>query len=220
MSIKDKRFTEDDQQVVEEVLAHRRDVRGNRFLDTPVSNEQLDKILSAAGMSPSVGLSQPWEFVVVRSRETKAKVADVFQSANKKEAALFEDERRALYARLKLEGITAAPINLGVFYRPSEAPVLGQTSMPDMGEYSVVCAIQNMWLMARAMNIGMGWVSILEPEKVKEILAVPQGYKLVGYLCVGHVSEFLSDPELERLKWKRRTPIEENIHQEQFSATE
>lgn len=214
----DKRFTANEQAVFEELLVHRRDVRGNRFLDTPIDDSILEKIVNAANLSPSVGLSQPWELVIVRNAMTKQAVADVFEQENIKAQALFDDEKGRAYAQLKLEGILASPVNIAVFYRPSKKPVLGQTSMPDMGEYSVVCAIQNMWLMARALNIGMGWVSILDPDKIKQLLAVPSDYKLIGYLCFGHVSEFLSSPELELLKWKQRTPIERATHLEKFSS--
>lgn len=215
--MKDKRFTADEQKVFEDLLLHRRDIRGNRFLDTPIDHSSLEKIINAAELSPSVGLSQPWEFVIVRNAITKQAVADVFEQENIKAQTLFNDEKSREYAQLKLEGILAAPINIAVFYRPSKDPVLGQTSMPDMGEYSVVCAIQNMWLMARALNIGMGWVSILDPEKIKQLLTVPSDHKLIAYLCFGHVSEFLSSPELALLKWKTRTPIAQTLHSEKFS---
>lgn len=211
-----KQFTENERVLFESLLLHRRDVRGNRFLKTPIEQRELDTILNAAALSPSVGLSQPWDIVVIRNEQTKKSVADVFEVENTKAQGLFKNEKNAEYAKLKLEGILQAPVNMAVFYKPSSEPVLGQTSMPDMGEYSVVCAIQNMWLMARALNIGMGWVSILDPDKINDILGVPSESKLIGYLCLGHVTEFLDTPELELLKWKSRKPMTQMIHQERF----
>jgi len=213
-----KVFTREDQILFEELLLHRRDVRGNRFLDTPIKDNDLQTILHAASLSPSVGLSQPWEFIVISKPGTKQAVADVFEIENEKAKNQFDPEKGAQYAQLKLEGIVKAPINIAVFYKPAEDPVLGQTSMPDVGEYSVVCAIQNMWLMARALNIGMGWVSILDPHKIKQILNVPSNRKLIGYLCLGHVSEFLTQPELEILKWGSRKPLDEAVHIESFKS--
>jgi 5,6-dimethylbenzimidazole synthase len=99
-----------------------------------------------------------------------------------------------------------------VFYKPEIEPVLGQNTMPETGEYSVVCAVQNMWLMSRALNVGLGWVSILDPQAVKKILNAPAANKLVAYLCIGYVGEFFSTPELERLQWKARKPLEAAIH--------
>lgn len=203
-----KKFSPQEQQVLEQIMMLRRDVRGNHFLSDPVCEEDLQKILNAAVIAPSVGYSQPWEFVVIRDSSIKHKIADNFMLENEKSKALFNDQERAQYATLKLEGIIESPINIAVFYKQSNEPVLGQTSMPNMGEYSVVCAVQNMWLMARALNIGIGWVSILNPEFVKNVLFAPKRNKLVAYLCVGHVDEFLDRPELELLEWKKRRNIE------------
>jgi 5,6-dimethylbenzimidazole synthase len=202
-----KQFSEDDQQLLEEVLMLRRDVRGNHFVDGDLSEEDINRILRAGTMAPSVGFSQPWEFIVIRDKRIKQKIAENFEDENAKATALFKDEKQRLYEKLKLEGIVETPVNIAVFYKPSKEPVLGQTSMLDMGEYSVVCAVQNMWLMARAMNIGIGWVSILDENKVKNILNAPENNKLVAYLCVGHVNSFLDNPELESLEWKKRKPM-------------
>lgn len=205
-------FSDRDQDLIEQVLRARRDVRGNRFTDQDLSDHDLQKILAAATTAPSVGYSQPWEFVVIRDSEIKQAVAKNFEIENLSAQAQFEKEKARQYAQLKLEGITETPINIAVFYAPSDKPVLGQTSMPDMGEYSVVCAVQNMWLMARAMNIGIGWVSILNPDQVKEILSAPVQNKLVAYLCVGHVDQFLDRPELETLMWEPAKVLDSLIH--------
>lgn len=213
-----KSFTEQEAAVLEEIIFNRRDVRGNRFTQKEVSDEILDKLLSAAIHAPSVGFSQPWEFVVIRNDAIRQQVKESFNEENQKAKLLFKNEtedrrnitedrsniKEDLYARLKLEGITEAPLNLAVFYKPSPHPVLGQTTMKEAGLYSVVCAIQNIWLMARALNIGVGWVSILDPEKVKRILNAPPENQMIAYLCIGWVDKFLPRPELEELHWEKR----------------
>ena len=197
-------FSREEQEVLEEIILHRRDVRGNHFTAQPISEEALDKILFAALNAPSVGFSQPWEFVIIKEKETKEAIKKSFKQENVKAAALFQDEKQQEYIRLKLEGITEAPLNIAVFYTPSKDPVLGQTSMPEVGRYSVTCAIQNMWLMARSLNIGMGWVSILDPEEVKKVLGAPAENELIGYLCFGYTDMFYNQPELELKKWDKR----------------
>lgn len=213
----DKRFNSADADLLMSVLRHRRDIRGNRFLPDPIRDAEIDQLIDAALYSPSVGFSQPWEFLVIRDAQVKLKVQSVFRQENTRAAGQFRDHKRADYRNLKLEGITEAPVNLAVFYRPSEGPVLGQTSMAEMGLYSVVCAVQNIWLMARAMNIGIGWVSILDPAKVKEILGVPEDRRLVAYLCVGRVSEFPPTPELEALAWERRKARSSLVYRDGFA---
>ena len=209
-------FNAEQQSLLESILMARRDVRGNHFLrDEPVTDEELQRILEAAMWAPSVGFSQPWQFVVIRSPETKNKIAQSFKQENEKAAHLF-DERQIQYQQLKLEGIYEAPVNIAVYYQAPDKPVLGQTSMQEMGEYSVVCAVQNMWLMARAMNIGIGWVSILDPDTVNQALNTPVDHKLVAYLCIGRVDEFLERPELEQLKWEKRKSLAQSLKQESF----
>jgi len=215
--VKNKNFTKQEQTTLHDIMRQRRDVRGNHFLDTPLSNEIVQQILQVAEISPSVGFSQPWEFVIVREQETKQAIADVFAVENTKAEKQFSDDKRQQYGKLKLEGILKAPVNIAVFYKPSADAVLGQTSMEEAGEYSVVCAVQNMWLMSRALNVGMGWVSILDSQKVKKILNAPQQNKLVAYLCLGYVDQFLDSPELEQLKWESRKPLKQVIYQEGYS---
>ncbi len=214
--MKNNQFTLREQQTLENIMLQRRDVRGNNFTNQPIADEELDKILAAATMAPSVGFSQPWEFVIINDKKVKQQIGENFKAENEKAQKLFLDKKRDLYAKLKLEGILEAPINLAVFYKPSTTPVLGQTSIDEVGEYSVVCAIQNMWLMARALNIGMGWVSILNPDSVKKILKAPSENKLVAYLCIGYVKEFFDKPELEKLKWNERKPLESSIFRDTY----
>lgn len=214
--MKNKYFTPDEQHTLEDIMRHRRDIRGNNFLPNPLSDEVIDDILRAASLAPSVGFSQPWEFVVIRDDKIKQKIADSFTIEHEKAKKNFTTEKQTHYATLKLEGILEAPINIAVFYKPSEQPVLGQNSMPEMGEYSVVCAVQNMWLMARALNIGLGWVSILNPERVKIILQAPSEHKLVAYCCLGYVAEFFSTPELERLNWATKKELQSVTYKNTF----
>jgi 5,6-dimethylbenzimidazole synthase len=211
-----KNFTFDDQATLEALLMHRRDVRGNNFLPDPLPDEAVDQILYAASLAPSVGFSQPWEFVIVKDPSIKEVIHQSFQSVNQSAADTFSDDKQSQYNRLKLEGILETPVNIAVFYKPSEGPVLGQHSMLEAGEYSVVCAIQNMWLMSRAMNIGMGWVSILNPDDVKKALNAPKDHKLVAYLCLGYVKEFHPIPELETLRWEKRKDLESVVYQDRF----
>jgi nicotinate-nucleotide--dimethylbenzimidazole phosphoribosyltransferase len=211
-------FSEEEAKVLEDIIVHRRDVRGNRFLSSSVSDDIIEKILVAALNAPSVGYSQPWEFVIVKDKNIKEQVRKSFNEENFKATGLFDKEKSDKYAKMKLEGILEAPVNLAVFYKPSKSTVLGQTTMKEVGLYSVVCAIQNMWLMARAYNVGIGWVSILEPEKVKQILNAPPDNQLVAYLCLGYVEEFLDKPELEILKWDKRKVLPDVTHHEKYKA--
>ena len=212
----DKVFSEHECRVLERVMRYRRDVRGNHFTAEPVSDMIIDRILDAALRAPSVGFSQPWEFVVIRDPKLKQGVRASFETANQTAKPLFDQGGRSQYAKLKLEGITEAPVNLAVFYRPSDGPVLGQTTVAEVGLYSVVCAVQNMWLMARALNIGMGWVSILDPEEVKRLVNAPKACRLVAYMCLGYVSDFGDTPELEQIGWETRKRRAEVIHKDSF----
>jgi len=215
---KQRLFTIDEQQLLEEILLHRRDVRGNRFINKPLSKNTIDAILQAGLSAPSVGFSQPWEFVLIADREIKNKIKATFSEETRKAALTFSDDKQQEYIKLKLEGISEAPLNIAVFYKPKRGPVLGQTSMPEMGKYSVVCAIQNMWLMARSLNIGLGWVSILDPEKVKKVLNAPKENELIGYLCLGYTDMFYNKPELELKKWEQKKLQEEVVINEKYSV--
>lgn len=211
-------FNDKDAELLKNIIVHRRDVRGNQFLPDPVSDEILNKLLFAFEHSPSVGYSQPWQIIIIRENGIKQNIKEIFESENQSASIKFAGERFERYRQLKLEGIVEAPVNIAVFYTPSEKPVLGQTSMKDVGIYSVICGIQNMWLMARSLNIGMGWVSILDEEKVKQTLQVPQELLLIGYLCIGYVKEFGDMPELEILGWESKKRRTDFIHHEVFNG--
>lgn len=206
-----RKFTSEDIETLEKIILARRDVRGNRFVDTPVSQKDIDKILFAGVNAPSVGFSQPWEFVVIKDVAIRNKIKESFFEENEKAKQLFKEKKADAYTQLKLEGIIESALNIAVFYKPSEHPILGQTTMKEAGVYSVVCAIQNMWLMARALHIGLGWVSILDPNKIKAILNAPDDRQLIGYLCLGHVDKFYENPELERLQWEKRKNMNDVI---------
>lgn len=210
------KFTAAHIETLEKIILARRDVRGNRFVDTPVSQKDIDKILFAGVNAPSVGFSQPWEFVVIKDLEIRNKIKESFFEENEKAKQLFNEKKADAYTQLKLEGIIESALNIAVFYKPSEHPILGQTTMKEAGVYSVVCAIQNMWLMARALDIGLGWVSILDPNKIKSILNAPNDRQLIGYLCLGHVDKFYENPELERLQWEKRKNINDVVIKESY----
>jgi len=211
-------FEEKESALLLEIMRLRRDVRGNRFTPQAVSKQTIDKLLAAALHAPSVGYSQPWQFVVVRNNEIKQQVFNSFTIENEHAVTLFSDQKQQQYKQLKLEGIVEAPVNIAVFYQPSKEPVLGQTSMSEMGKFSVVCAIQNLWLMARSLNVGVGWVSIVDPEVVKAVLGAPSESELVGYLCVGYVSEFLEQPELKSKAWQRQKQQQDVVFYDGFTA--
>lgn len=214
------KFNEHDAQILRNIIIHRRDVRGNQFLSTPIDDNLLNQLLYAFEHAPSVGYSQPWQIIIISKQVIKQKVKDIFNSENKIASQKFDVERSAHYQQLKLEGITEAPLNIAIFYKSSDTPVLGQTSCKEVGVYSVVCGIQNMWLMARSLNIGMGWVSILDEEKVKQVLSVPSELQLVAYLCIGYVKEFKDVPDLETLGWETRKNRAQYIHNDFYNTTE
>ncbi|MDF1882576.1 5,6-dimethylbenzimidazole synthase [Sulfurimonas sp. SAG-AH-194-C21] len=202
-------FTISDAHKLLNIIKARRDVRGNRFVSTKIEDEKLDMILEAGISAPSVGYSQPWKFVIIKDEATKEIISQNFTGENEKAKVIFKD--RSLYEQLKLEGIKEAPINIAVLYEPNEEEVLGMTSMQKMGEYSVVCAVQNMWLMARALNIGVGWVSILDETKVLETINAKKHTQLIAYLCVGYVDEFYDESELKTLGWEREKLLKECV---------
>ena len=202
-------FTKDDADKLLKIIKARRDVRGNRFTSEPIEDEKLHMILEAGISAPSVGYSQPWKFIIIEDKTIKNELLQNFENENTKAKDIFKEKE--LYKNLKLEGITEAPINIAVLYEPKDEEILGMTSMKKMGEYSVVCAVQNMWLMARALNIGIGWVSILDEKKVLDTLHVKKNAQLIAYLCVGYVDKFYKESELKTLGWEREKLLDECI---------
>ncbi len=198
-------FTQEDSEKLLTIIKARRDVRGGRFVKKQVEEEKLQKLLQAALHAPSVGYSQPWEFVIIKNAKIKEAVYNSFVKENEKAKKVFTS---SLYDTLKLEGIKEAPINIAVLYNPPKKPTLGMTSFVKAGEYSVVCAVENMWLMARALNLGMGWVSIVDEKRVLEIVQAKDDAKLIAYLCVGYVDYFFDEPELKKLGWEEEKSLE------------
>ena len=203
------KFKKKDLDTLTKVIASRRDVRGNNFINKKISSKNLKTILNSALLAPSVGYSQPWHFIIV-DKEKKDLVYDHFSKSFEKSKEKFVD--KPLYNSLKLEGIKESNINIAVYYKKNSSDVLGQTYMKRTGEYSVVCAILNMWLTARALNIGMGWVSILKPKKINRIFNIDKNeYKFIAYLCLGYTKEFYDEPELKKLKWNSKKNLKDCI---------
>jgi 5,6-dimethylbenzimidazole synthase len=194
-----------------DLVAWRRDVR--RFRADPVDPAVLDACLDLALAGPSVGNSQPWRFVIVTDRGRRSAVAAEFARCNVAAAEGYEGERAAAYRRLKLAGLAEAPVHLAAFCDRETAAGhgLGRATMPETLRDSVVAAVQTFWLAARAHGLGVGWVSILEPGRVRAILAAPGSWDLVAYLCVGRPVEEHRDPELERHGWQSRLARQEVV---------
>ncbi len=161
---------------------------------------------------------QPWNFLVVRDAATRRRVKDLFLRANRDAATHYKGERATLYRKLKLEGIEEAPLSLCVTCSRQRGGrhVLGRSTVPDTDLYSTCCAIQNLWLAARAEGIGVGWVSILDHGALKRVLGIPRPIKVVAYLCLGYVSEFARRPDLERAGWRARLPLEQIVFHERW----
>lgn len=216
----DGRFSNAERAAVYRAIFERRDVRRN-FLPTPIPDHVLKRVLTAAHHAGSVGFMQPWDFVVVRDRTTKRAVKRLFQQANAEAATRYQGKRAVLYRNLKLEGIEEAPINIGVTCsRQRGGPhVLGRSTVRDTDLYSTCCAIQNLWLAARTEGIGVGWVSILDHGALKRVLKVPKPVTVLAYLCLGYVSHFATQPDLEVARWRERIPLEHLIHYESWGRT-
>lgn len=208
----DSEFSVADRDSVYKCIHKRRDVRG-QFLPNPIPDETLARILQAAHHAPSVGFMQPWDFIVVRDAAVKRKVRDAFQSANTEAADMFDGDQRQTYRSLKLEGIVEAPVGICVTCdrRRSGPVVIGRTHQREMDLYSAVCAVQNLWLAARAENVGVGWVSIMRHADLRDALGIPPSIRPIAYLCVGHVSHFFESPELETAGWLPRTPLRDVV---------
>ncbi|MGB8767804.1 MAG: 5,6-dimethylbenzimidazole synthase [Nitrososphaeraceae archaeon] len=216
-------FTSSEKEGLYKAVFSRRDIRSH-FVDKKIPDENLAKILNAAHHAPSVGYSQPWDFILIKNKDTKLKVKNSFIQEREKSISLLDNnlERQDKYVKLKLEGILESDINICVTYDPERfGPfVLGRTSIPETGEYSVCCAIQNLWLAARAEGIGVGWVSILAIDDLRYILGIPKHVKPIAYLCLGYVNKFEDKPDLERVGWLKRTILSKVIHYEDWNSTE
>ena len=192
-----------------ELFVWRRDVR--RFRPDPLPSGTIERLIEIACLSPSVGLSQPWRFVLVEDKTRRRAVIEDFKACNADALQSYSGERAARYAMLKLAGLEEAPDHLAVFAEKATdlGCGLGRATMPEMVEYSVAAAICSMWLAARAEGIGLGWLSILNPARIHEVLEVPESWKFIGYLCIGYPEAEFDLPELERANWEFRRASEE-----------
>jgi 5,6-dimethylbenzimidazole synthase len=198
------------------VIESRRDVRA--FRTDPIAPDTLARILGAAHHAPSVGLMQPWNFIVIRDAATKARVKARFEVQNERALANYAGARADLYRSLKLEGIEDAPINLCVTCdRTRSGPhVLGRHTVTDTDVYSTCCAIQNLWLAARVEGVGVGWVSILDYDDLRPIFGIPETVLPVAYLCLGYPRAFLGEPELQRRGWATQLPLSQMLFEERW----
>jgi 5,6-dimethylbenzimidazole synthase len=211
--MQDHSFSKEERRGVYRAIYERRDIRSH-FLPDAIPPAVLGRVLDAAHHSPSVGFMQPWDFIIIGDGAVRQAVHACFVEANRSAADLYSGERRAVYASLKLEGIREAPLNLCITcdrHREKGAGVGRQTD-PATDLYSTVCAVQNLWLAARAESLGVGWVSILDFDRMRGILGIPPHITVVAYLCIGYVSEFPATPELETAGWETRERLERLIH--------
>jgi 5,6-dimethylbenzimidazole synthase len=216
-------FTESEIATVYRVIAERRDMR--HFLPTPVDPETLTRILQAAHQAPSVGLMQPWRFIRVSDSSIRDSIHQLVDEERKLTAqAIGEYEntaRMAEFLRLKVEGILeCGELLVATLCNKREGHIFGRRTLPEMDIASVSCAIQNMWLAARAEGLGMGWVSIFDPVKLGALLNVPTDAKPIAILCIGHVNTFYNEPMLIETGWKQAKPLADMVMENQWSSHE
>ena len=214
-------FSEDERRAVYRAIETRRDVR-DQFRSDPLPDDLVRRLLEAAHSAPSVGFMQPWNFILIRQPETRERVWQAFHQANEEACSMFEGDRRAQYQRLKLEGIRKAPLSICITCDTKRGGpvVLGRTHNPATDVYSTVCAVQNLWLAARAEGVGVGWVSIFHEDAIKSILGIPEHVKIVAWLCVGYVDELYDMPELAVKGWRDRLPLDKLVFEEGWQDCE
>jgi 5,6-dimethylbenzimidazole synthase len=200
-----------------EVIGRRRDVRAE-FSGEPVDEAALVRVLEAAHAAPSVGLSQPWDFVVVSDPDVRGRFHEHVAHEREVFAGTLSQERSERFADIKIEGILDAPLSIVVTYDAGRgAPgVLGRHAIADAGLYSVCLAIENLWLAATAENLGVGWVSFYREEFLADLVGLPAGVRPVAWLCIGPVRAFQSVPDLERHGWRRRLPLQAVLHRDRW----
>jgi len=194
-----------------DLIVWRRDVR--RFRRDAVPADAVEGLLELAALAPSVGLSQPWRFVLVEDAARRAAVGADFARCNAEALGAYAGERAQRYASLKLAGLDEAPVHLAVFADRGtvQGHGLGRRTMPEMAEYSAVMAIHTLWLVARAAGLGLGWVSILDPAALTRILEIPAEWIFLGYFCLGYPESEAVTPELERAGWEHRRPWQDFV---------
>lgn len=226
-------FSVIEKEALYKAIFSRRDVRSHFTESKDVPDDVLRRILDAAHHAPSVGFSQPWNFIIIKNKSIRQQVKNSFLQEHKKSISMLDEDaaqkqhvyeskqkvqRKEKYLSLKLEGIIESAVNICVTYDSTRfGPfVLGRTSIPETGIYSVCCAIQNLWLAARAEGIGVGWVSIISNEDLKRILNIPTHIKPIAYLCLGYVEEFVNKPDLENAGWLPRLDLDKVLCYEQW----
>jgi 5,6-dimethylbenzimidazole synthase len=208
-------FTDEEIAAVYRVVALRRDMR--HFLPDPLDEELMERLLRAAHFAPSVGFMQPWRFTRIRDRELRQQIHNLVE-AERQATADALGPRADEFLRLKVEGIReCAQLLVVALTHEREHHVFGRRTMPDMDLASVACAIQNLWLVARAENVGMGWVSLFDPESLAQLLRMPPGSRPVAVLCLGRVPEFYRQPLLEETHWARRVDLQELVKTDYWS---
>ena len=198
-------LTQAHRDALRDVLKWRRDVR--HFLPDPVDPDVLTRLRTAMDMAPSVGNARPWRVMQVSTPSLRDAVIANFAAANAEAAKIYDDAKKARYNKLKLAGLNVAPVHLAVFTeaQPTEGHGLGRQTMPEMLAYSTVAAIHTLWLAARAENLGLGWVSILDPAAIAKTLNAPANWHLTGYLCLGKAAQSDDTPLLHRTDWQENT---------------
>jgi 5,6-dimethylbenzimidazole synthase len=216
-------FSQAEKDGLYKAIFSRRDVRSH-FIKKKIPYNLISKILNAAHHAPSVGYSQPWNFILIKDEEIRNQIKNAFISAREGSISMLNSDtyRQEKYQKLKLEGIIESDINICITYDVTRfGPfVIGRTSIPETGEYSVCCAVQNLWLAARAEGLGVGWVSIITIDDLRKILSIPCHIKPIAYLCIGYVSNFSDVPDLEKSGWLKRMNLSNVIYYEQWGKAE
>jgi 5,6-dimethylbenzimidazole synthase len=202
-----------------DAIHSRRDVRAE-FTGEPIAEDALLRILGAAHAAPSVGHSQPWDFVLVRDHDLRGRFVEHVRTEREVFAASLEGERAETFSRIKVEGVLESSLGIAVTYDASRGgpAVLGRHAIADAGLYSTCLAIQNLWLAATAEGIGVGWVSFYREQFLADLLHVPAGVRPIAWLCIGPVSELRTTPDLERHGWRQKRPLEQAIHLDRYGA--
>ena len=200
-----------------DAINRRRDTRAE-FTGAPVDEDVLRRVLSAAHAAPSVGMSQPWDFVLVRSEQTRRAFRQHVMAEREVYAASLEGDRDETFRRIKIEGILESGLGVVVGYDPTRGGnVLGRHAIADAGLYSVCLAIQNLWLAATAEGLGVGWVSFYREEFLRDLVGLPEHVRPVAWLCVGPVEGLPEVPDLERFGWRHRSPLDTVLHEDRYS---
>jgi 5,6-dimethylbenzimidazole synthase len=200
-----------------DVIHRRRDVRAE-FVGGKIDPEVLDRVLRAAHAAPSVGLSQPWDFVLVEDPLVQRTFWEHVQGERAVFASTLEGEEAERFAGIKIDGILEAALSVAVTYDPERGSpaVLGRHAVADAGVYSVCLAIENLWLACTAEGLGMGWVSFYREQFLSDLLGIPKGIRPVAWLCIGPVSHVEAVPDLERHGWRSRLPLEDVLHHDHW----